>query len=105
MAWDKVYLKEKEKETPEPQCHEDESERGRALVSSASGWRTEMAKWIAEAREAEREESDDDEVSRMIDNVRKRYGSGNQFHLPCFSGARSRCGQDFPRKRLMQSHG
>ena len=31
------------------------------LVLSASGWRTEMAKRIAEAREAELEESDDDE--------------------------------------------
>ena len=30
------------------------------LVSNASGWCIEMAKWIAEAREAELEESDDD---------------------------------------------
>ena len=44
----------------EDQYHEDESERGRVLVSSASGWHIEMAKWIAEAREAELEESDDD---------------------------------------------
>ena len=44
----------------EDQYHEDERERGRVLVSSASGWRIEMAKWIAEAREAELEESDDD---------------------------------------------
>ncbi|KAJ7284775.1 ribonuclease H-like domain-containing protein [Mycena rebaudengoi] len=38
---------------------EDPSERGRALVSSPASWRTEMAKWIAEAREAEREERDE----------------------------------------------
>ena len=44
----------------EDQYHKDESERGRVLVSSASGWCIEMAKWIAEAREAELEESDDD---------------------------------------------
>jgi hypothetical protein len=31
------------------QDHEDESERGRLLVSSRQGWRMEMAKWITEA--------------------------------------------------------
>jgi hypothetical protein len=45
----------------EDQYHEDESEQERVLVSSAGGWRAEMAKWISEAREAELEESDDDE--------------------------------------------
>jgi len=45
------------------QDHEDESERGRLLVSSKQGWRTEMAKWIAEARAAELDkESDDDDI-------------------------------------------
>ncbi|KAJ6555258.1 hypothetical protein B0H10DRAFT_2241456 [Mycena sp. CBHHK59/15] len=38
---------------------EDQSERGRALVSSAAGWRTEMGKWIGDARAAEREEAVD----------------------------------------------
>ncbi|KAJ7199964.1 ribonuclease H-like domain-containing protein, partial [Mycena pura] len=40
---------------------EDPDERGRAIVSSAAGWRTTMAKWIADARAAEREEDSDDE--------------------------------------------
>jgi hypothetical protein len=53
------------------QDHEDESERGRSLVQSQAGWRTVMAKFIAEAqaeeaREEERSldpdfDSDDDE--------------------------------------------
>jgi len=57
----------------EDQYHEDESERGRALVSSAGGWRAEMAKWISEAREAELEESDDDtERADVVANDRQR---------------------------------
>jgi len=70
--------------------------------------RTEMAKWIAEAREAELEESDDDEEREDVTDGRHRakmVWKWNQLHLPCFSGARSRHGQDSPQKRLMQSHG
>ncbi|KAJ7480418.1 ribonuclease H-like domain-containing protein [Mycena galericulata] len=40
----------------EDQDDEDPSERGRALVSSAESWRTVLAKWIDDARTAEREE-------------------------------------------------
>jgi hypothetical protein len=36
------------------QFDEDESERGRMLVQSAEGWRTELARWIGECREAEK---------------------------------------------------
>ena len=43
------------------QDHEDEAERGRMLVSNSQSWRTEMAKWIAEARAAELAEDSDDE--------------------------------------------
>jgi hypothetical protein len=32
---------------------EDEGERGRALVSTAAGWRAEVASWIGQAREDE----------------------------------------------------
>lgn len=42
---------------------EDETERGRMLVNSADGWRTEMARWIGAAREADKAEEleyDDD---------------------------------------------
>ncbi|KAJ7934933.1 hypothetical protein B0H13DRAFT_1854639 [Mycena leptocephala] len=38
----------------------DVSERGRALVLAESGWRTEMAKWIYDARVAENEEAMED---------------------------------------------
>ncbi|KAJ6565412.1 hypothetical protein B0H10DRAFT_1842561, partial [Mycena sp. CBHHK59/15] len=41
------------------QDNEEEGERGRALVSSAAGWRTELAKWIAETRAAELEETEE----------------------------------------------
>ncbi|KAJ7042268.1 hypothetical protein C8F04DRAFT_1176428 [Mycena alexandri] len=37
----------------EDQEDEDPSERGRALVSSTDGWRTEMAKWVADSKAAE----------------------------------------------------
>ncbi|KAJ6613353.1 hypothetical protein B0H10DRAFT_1951520 [Mycena sp. CBHHK59/15] len=43
----------------EVQDNEEEGERGRALVSSAAGWRTELAKWIAETRAAELEETEE----------------------------------------------
>jgi hypothetical protein len=42
---------------------EDETERGRALVSSSAGWRTEMAKWISDVRAAEAAEQADDSDS------------------------------------------
>ncbi|KAJ7157411.1 ribonuclease H-like domain-containing protein [Mycena filopes] len=35
------------------QDDEDSSERGRVLVSGATGWRTQMAKWISESKGAE----------------------------------------------------
>jgi hypothetical protein len=58
----------------EDQYHEDKSERGGALVSSAGGWRAEMAKWISEAREAELEESDNDEErGDVIMNLGSRH--------------------------------
>jgi hypothetical protein len=38
---------------------EDECDRGRALVTSAASWRTEMAKWIGEARAAQDAEDSD----------------------------------------------
>ncbi|KAJ7264684.1 hypothetical protein C8J57DRAFT_1230459 [Mycena rebaudengoi] len=45
------------------QGDEDPSERGRTLVQTKAGWRTELAKWIAEVRqeEAEAAETDEDE--------------------------------------------
>ncbi|THU80901.1 hypothetical protein K435DRAFT_809510 [Dendrothele bispora CBS 962.96] len=40
--------------------HEDESERGRLLVTNPEGWRTEMARWIGEARQAEIDEANEE---------------------------------------------
>lgn len=37
----------------EDQDDEDEGERGRMLINSRQGWRTEMAKWIGDARDTE----------------------------------------------------
>jgi hypothetical protein len=43
---------------------EEESDRGRALVTTEAGWRTEMAKWIGDTRaEAEDTSSDSDNDS------------------------------------------
>ncbi|KAJ6596587.1 hypothetical protein B0H10DRAFT_2441868 [Mycena sp. CBHHK59/15] len=42
----------------EDQDDEDSTERGRALVTSVEGWRTEVAKWIGDTRAAERMETE-----------------------------------------------
>ncbi|KAJ7494917.1 ribonuclease H-like domain-containing protein [Mycena latifolia] len=44
----------------EDQDDEDPSERGRALVSSREGWRTQLAKWIGDTKETERANQDSD---------------------------------------------
>ncbi|KAJ7934367.1 ribonuclease H-like domain-containing protein [Mycena leptocephala] len=48
------------------QADEDPSECGRALVQSAEGWRTEMARWIADAQEAEAEEDEENDEEDPI---------------------------------------
>jgi hypothetical protein len=48
------------------QDDEDESERGRVLINSKQGWRTEMAKWISDARAAEADEDSDDDDSAVL---------------------------------------
>ena len=52
------------------QDDEDETERGRLLVTSEAGWRTEMAKWIADARRDEEDDTDSDEEERVQPQVR-----------------------------------
>lgn len=49
---------------------EDESEHGRALVTTAAGWRTEMAKWIGEQRleDANDSDSDDEDPPAAVPN-------------------------------------
>ncbi|KAJ7592357.1 ribonuclease H-like domain-containing protein [Mycena floridula] len=44
--------------------NEDESERGRVLVSTAQGWRTEMAKWIGS--ESDNDDEEPDQLPRII---------------------------------------
>lgn len=58
------------------QDNEDEDEHGQMLVSNRAGWRTEMAKWIGDARNAEAEEvsqviedADDSELARAAETT------------------------------------
>jgi hypothetical protein len=57
----------------EDQEAEDPSERGRVLVSSASGWRVQMAKWIGDSKEAEAAE----QVEAAEKALRKTLGDLN----------------------------
>ncbi|KAJ7891761.1 hypothetical protein B0H13DRAFT_2340465 [Mycena leptocephala] len=60
------------------QDHEDPSEHGRALISSAEGWRTQMAKWIGDAREAQRldDEADAETIETPVAPRRKSAWGG-----------------------------
>ncbi|KAJ7864016.1 ribonuclease H-like domain-containing protein [Mycena leptocephala] len=75
------------------QDDEDPTERGRALVSSAAGWRTEMAKWIADARAAEREEHEEDDEGHPEEVVPKRLPAWKPLTLETLFGEAK------PRKR------
>ena len=48
--------------------NDEESERGRALVSTAAGWRTEMARWIGEARAENSDLSARDTTYSVVDD-------------------------------------
>ncbi|KAJ6565688.1 hypothetical protein B0H10DRAFT_2238868 [Mycena sp. CBHHK59/15] len=54
------------------QHDEDPSERGRALVSSREGWRTQLAKWVGKAKEAELAEQDSDTENDATDTITPR---------------------------------
>ncbi|KAJ7300362.1 hypothetical protein DFH08DRAFT_828525 [Mycena albidolilacea] len=59
------------------QDDEETTERGRALVSTASGWRTVMAKWVGDARAAEidaAEDSSDSEDEEVPVRIRAFWG-------------------------------
>jgi hypothetical protein len=56
------------------QNEDDESERGRLLVSSPAGWRVEMAQWIAKVREAEAAE-DLEERDAALQTIESRHRS------------------------------
>ncbi|KAJ6540907.1 ribonuclease H-like domain-containing protein [Mycena sp. CBHHK59/15] len=54
------------------QHNEDPSERGCALVSSREGWRTQLAKWVGNAKEAELAEQDSDAENDATDTITPR---------------------------------
>ncbi|KAJ6596559.1 ribonuclease H-like domain-containing protein [Mycena sp. CBHHK59/15] len=56
----------------EDQDDEDPSERGRALVSSTEGWRTQLGKWIGDAQAADRGEADSDTEDKADDDLTPR---------------------------------
>ncbi|KAJ6546379.1 hypothetical protein B0H10DRAFT_1969633 [Mycena sp. CBHHK59/15] len=51
------------------QNDEDPKEWGHMLVSSAEGWRTQVAKWIGDARKAERDNTDDEDNETIMPRV------------------------------------
>ncbi|KAJ7670124.1 ribonuclease H-like domain-containing protein [Mycena polygramma] len=81
------------------QDDDDSSERGRALVSSPDGWRAQMAKWIGDARAAERAdeaEDDEDDDDPLADDAQipNRLPKWNTVTLQVLFG-----GADKPRAR------
>lgn len=65
---------------------EDETERGRMLVTTAAGWRTEMARWIGEARAADRAEPDDPDPNEQAAAARTVKWTNTKL-LVLFGGA------------------
>ncbi|KZP06280.1 hypothetical protein FIBSPDRAFT_902908 [Athelia psychrophila] len=61
----------------EDQENKDESEQGRMLVNSRQGWRTKMAKWVSEARDAEAAEHSDDEDDTIPSLRGPNHSDGN----------------------------
>jgi hypothetical protein len=49
------------KDLLEDQDEEDETKQGHLLVQTSAAWHTQMAKWIADASEAEIDENEDSE--------------------------------------------
>src|ERR1700683_4557407 len=54
----------------EDQNNEDEDEHGRLLITTREGWRTNMARWIGAARDAECEDenNEDAELPEVLGN-------------------------------------
>jgi hypothetical protein len=83
---------------------EDGNERGRALVMSRAGWRTEMAKWISsEARAAELAEDSDTNDSTNDLELSGAQPSGNRSLLQFFLAAESNLPRDCCKRILMLS--
>ncbi|KAJ6587810.1 ribonuclease H-like domain-containing protein [Mycena sp. CBHHK59/15] len=80
------------------QDDEDPTERGRALVSSVVGWRTQMAKWIGDARAAEREETEEDSEDEETPLLPNRPTTWKSLTLQVlFGGAEPRKRKPEPR--------
>src|ERR1700720_4661324 len=69
---------------------EDDSERGRALVTSEASWRTEMAKWIGDARAAEEAEDDADSDHETLATPRVRLPRSKSITLATLFGGKVR---------------
>ncbi|KAJ7158190.1 ribonuclease H-like domain-containing protein [Mycena crocata] len=82
----------------EDQEDEDSTEHGRLLVTSPHGWRTEVAKWISDARAAERAEreagNDDEEIDEAFPRIPTRLPPWKPMTLEALFG-----GAEKPRKR------
>ncbi|KAF8147449.1 hypothetical protein K438DRAFT_2090244 [Mycena galopus ATCC 62051] len=68
----------------EDQDDEDETERGRAQVSSSTGWRIDMAGWISAARAAEEAEEtviDSDDETTPVNSVSTSENSASTSRL------------------------
>ncbi|KAJ6573333.1 ribonuclease H-like domain-containing protein [Mycena sp. CBHHK59/15] len=90
----------------EDQDDEDSTERGRALVTSAEGWRTEVAKWIGDARAAERMETElvsegeaNDEFSSRLPT---RVPAWKPMTLQVLFGGAEKPRKRRPSKRVME---
>ncbi|KAJ6539904.1 ribonuclease H-like domain-containing protein [Mycena sp. CBHHK59/15] len=90
----------------EDQDDEDSTERGRALVTSAEGWRTEVAKWIGDARAAERMETElvsegeaNDEFSSRLPT---RVPAWKPMMLQVLFGGAEKPRKRRPSKRVME---
>ncbi|KAJ6620892.1 hypothetical protein B0H10DRAFT_2432631 [Mycena sp. CBHHK59/15] len=90
----------------EDQDDEDSTERGRALVTSVEGWRTEVAKWIGDARAAERMETElvsegeaNDEFSSRLPT---RVPAWKPMTLQVLFGGAEKPRKRRPSKRVME---
>ena len=86
------------------QNDEDEEERGRMLVNNRQSWRTEMAKWIGDARAAELEEvsSDDSDDDEPLVPATIRNDRGLKYRpltlATLFGGQKERLSRSLPRE-------
>ncbi|KAJ6603978.1 hypothetical protein B0H10DRAFT_1957553 [Mycena sp. CBHHK59/15] len=86
------------------QDDEDPSERGRALVSSREGWRTQTAKWISDTRAADRntEDPDSDEEADTTPHIPSRLPTWKKITLRVLFGGAEKPRARKPSARVIQ---